>query len=375
MGGYTGLRQMIYDAWSRRPGWVRGLSDLVQMPQATGNIEADLAAYEAAHPQQLNPVQRFMSTPLSQLIGAPAGQPPVPGSYDYTQLTGQPNPAQPMADWMTSAANKELATPGMMASLFGPIAELSPATWKAMEQQGLSHLGKKMINTLQNKGQEAADWRALGMAAEDTGHSLKAVHVTNDPSVVENRLAKGLPLKEGRREGKYGELGTGLYGSGYPEYWMGRATQKWDFLTKLDDRQFSSLADYLKDKLDNLPKGYITSSEREFGERLIREARHTKYAEPLLMLSDQPFNIRDWWKPEVLTKLNIKPSKQPIKTEMEARGNYIQIDQFPTQEQAMKLNKLGFNGAWTPSGFSTSPQLVVWDNNGIVKFGKYVAKR
>lgn len=269
---------------------------------------------------------------------------------------------------------KDLAPgPGeaMIGSVYGPISKLQPATWKAMGEASLSGLGSKMLNTLLNRGEEAAGWRELAGAAEDTGASLAASHVTNDPSKVVNRLKSGLPIKEGRREGKFGELGTGLYGSASPQMWMGRATGKWDFLKSMQKDQLSALTDYLQNRVNSLPKGYITASEREFGERLIREAKQTGYAESLTMLADQPFNINDFWKPDILKDLKIKPGLQPTIAKMEAKGRFIELDKFPSQEEAMRLNKLGFNGAWMKSGFSSTPQLVVWDNSGVAQFADY----
>lgn len=113
MGGFNPLSQ-LFQSVLIDPNLMGRLSTFFTPNiQSTGNVEADIAAFQEAHPP--NAVQRWMATPLSQILGIPVQSPRVPGSYDYTQLTGKPSPAQPIADWMTEVADKQLATPGMMA--------------------------------------------------------------------------------------------------------------------------------------------------------------------------------------------------------------------------------------------------------------------
>ena len=66
---------------------------------------------------------RFMQSPMSSLLGVPAGRVEVPGSGAFSTLTGQESPAQPLADWMTESASEVSQPSGMAMAIPLPRAQ------------------------------------------------------------------------------------------------------------------------------------------------------------------------------------------------------------------------------------------------------------
>jgi hypothetical protein len=87
-----------------------------QLPSPTNENLARLIAERSGPPPGLH---RFMGTPLASLLKIPRGRVMVPGSQDFTALTGKESPAQPLADWM-GEVNEDLLTPGNAAQALVP---------------------------------------------------------------------------------------------------------------------------------------------------------------------------------------------------------------------------------------------------------------
>lgn len=214
----------------------------------------------------------------------------------------------------------------------------------------------------------------LGNAGYVTGDIIEAVHVTDDPKPVLNTLKKNLPIVGGRREGTYGELGRGLYASGVPQYWMGRSTGKYEFLKRLTPEELEKLLVAIENHPNMTEPNYLAQFEKD---RLIRDVgyvREKKLSPDILVqFADQPFNIR-FWEPEFLKNLGIKPSKQPQEVPVILQGKFVELSRSITEEQAEELRKQGFDGAFLRGGMTTSPQIVVWNNEAITKFGDWMRK-
>ena len=52
--------------------------------------------------------------------------------------------------------------------------------------------------------------------AYSTGKRLRAIHVTDDPTVVQTAIREGRDLADAARPGVYQDIGPGLYASAAP---------------------------------------------------------------------------------------------------------------------------------------------------------------
>ena len=216
------------------------------------------------------------------------------------------------------------------------------------------------------------DWRGFLRGAgwwEPERGVITGTHVTDDPSVVTRALQSGGPITN-RGPDKYGDLGPGLYFSDSPQVWGSRSRSKWDFLSELTREQKEALAGTLRQEVQALPKGYVTSSEAD---RALRDidyfASGRAPPEVLLNIADQPYNI-GFSDPKYLSGLGIRPSKQPVEVPIEVGGRFAQLERNVYGNEADILRDRGYQGAYTQGGFSTTPQFVVWDRDAIKSFNR-----
>jgi hypothetical protein len=198
---------------------------------------------------------------------------------------------------------------------------------------------------------------------------ISGTHVTDDPSILQKVLQAGGPITN-RGPDKYGDLGPGLYFSDSPQIWGSRSRSKWDFLDELTKGQRENLAGTLAIQIEQMPKGYVTSSERDAALNSINYFR-TGQAPPqvLLNVADQPYNI-DLANPEFLKRLGIAPGRQPVEAPIEVAGRFAQLDRNVYGNEADLLRDRGYQGAFTQGGFSTTPQFVVWDRDAVKSFNR-----
>lgn len=211
----------------------------------------------------------------------------------------------------------------------------------------------------------------LGAAAFLKDRSMQGFHVTDNPGIVKGVLASGGSLRSADRW--HPELGTGLYISDAPQYWSGRSTSKWDFLKNLDDQQKTRLLDELTKEVDELNVGKrLTENEYEMGTRHIGHVREGRLPPGILVgaLANQPFNIR-FSEPGYLAKLGIPAAKQPDIVPVKAKGLFAEMNRHLHDEEAQALLDAGVQGAFTRSGWSTNPEMVIWDANAVREFGDW----
>ncbi len=168
---------------------------------------------------------------------------------------------------------------------------------------------------------------------------------------------------------EHDELGPGLYISGAPQLWMGRAVGKWDFLDKLEDTQRQTLSDALgKIVLNQRQTGYISEPEYETANKdLGRFVQDPKTW--IIYLADQPYNI-PFWKKTFLDPLGVEQSRPPEVVEVTLRGKFAGFENMPGAARLEMARAQGLQGAFLESGFSTTAQMVVWDSGAIVSAKK-----
>lgn len=197
--------------------------------------------------------------------------------------------------------------------------------------------------------------------------ALVAYHVTDDPSAIERTLLSGRRLVASHR-GVWQDLGPGLYVSGAPDYWMSRGRSKWQFMDRLTSPQRLDLAHAILSHPHMSERGYISASERENAERIVYEFLDHGNNAALVLLSDQPYNVR-FWKLEFLEPLGIEPSRQPQAVEVHLRGRFAEVTTRFGADTRRRLERVGVDGAFLKGGWGSDPQMVVWTNRAVIRFG------
>ncbi len=208
--------------------------------------------------------------------------------------------------------------------------------------------------------------------------TLLTWHSTDDPSRVKAVLRQGRSLMPSKQaswqqaweHGAHSELGGGLYACGNARYWR-RSRDQWDALRGLTKAQEKRFAKAMQADLDALPSSYLSSSERELAQRSIdRVASGEADAMSLTFLVGQPWNMK-FVRPAWLKKVGIEPGKQPSTVPVKLTGWFAMLTRNINHREALALRDAGFAGAFTPSGFSTTPQLAVYDPQAVLQFGTW----
>jgi hypothetical protein len=173
--------------------------------------------------------------------------------------------------------------------------------------------------------------------------------------------------------------------------WRGRSRKKWEFLAEISPEKFAEIADLVvKELRDERETRYITESEFEAGARWAREAVEFNNPAALVLVADQPYNvdipklareagIADPFNPheiEVVFSgryLNMEPPFWNSNIILEAISKQTKISEKEVSEESVceALREWGFDGGFTPSSFSTLPQLVIWNGEKVLQFGDW----
>lgn len=197
--------------------------------------------------------------------------------------------------------------------------------------------------------------------------NIEAWHVTDDPAPLYKVLTSHQELSESGRGGMT-ELGQGLYASGIPMIWTGRARGKWSFLDELTADQKMLLSTAIKSH-PNAQRGYISAGEREVMDRDLDSWTAGGGASPV-GFSDQPYNIR-FWEPSFLEPLGIAPSRQPQVLPIEARGRFAEVESGLGPEDVAQLRAAGFDGAFQKGGMGSTAQLSIWNRHALRRVGEW----
>lgn len=223
----------------------------------------------------------------------------------------------------------------------------------------------KIVTRVVDASDPAADFGNAAVAT-DRGYAI-GWHVTDDPSYVAETLLKGISLTV-KHKGEFQDLGPGFYVSAVPQLWMGRARSKWEFLKRLDARQRRRLALAIIRHPNFRVPGYLSRSERQVAIRELRSWVSHGYGESIIFIADQPYNIR-FWQPDFLRAIGIEPSRQPVAVETWFRGRYAELRRYPSEQEYLLLYRSKLDGMFLRGGMTTEPQLVIWRNSAIIRFG------
>lgn len=220
---------------------------------------------------------------------------------------------------------------------------------------------------------------------------LYADHVTDDPRGVMQKLKSNIKLCQLNPEG---DLGCGLYVSGVPQYWRGRSTGKWEFAKQLNRAQRQSLANViLSDPRYRKGGGYLTDFEVDYLNRDLKRFVETGDVNLLAGTGNQPYNVRIT--EEIARKAGVPEPKEPGFIKVKLQGKFInaaglysnakivnraQAWAVINRPKLLEWNKrvstqnvvnawlcsMGYCGAFTKSGMSTNPEMVIWGRKAII---------
>ena len=215
---------------------------------------------------------------------------------------------------------------------------------------------------------EHAGWDLSGAGPIDDQGVLTSWHVTDHPHQVLYQLRRHGRIVAGYGpRGQSAELGPGLYFSDAPQLWVGRARNKWDFLTALSDAQLQRLCHRLRQQImEQRQTRYITESERDSALRTLDNVEHDRYFAPLVRLADQPYNIR-FWQPQYLAALHIPAGSQPQVIEAQLVGTFADLTgSHPDPKLLRALRHAGVAGAFIRHGMAEVGQMVLWEPRAVI---------
>nr|BDI55130.1 MAG: hypothetical protein [uncultured archaeon] len=233
--------------------------------------------------------------------------------------------------------------------------------------------------------------KLIGAGVPDVKNNIiKTYHLTDDPLKVIDILEKNIDLSKSRTTG---DLGAGLYGSSVPEYWKGRSFKRLDILDELTYKQRKQLGDLIeKEHLD--PKYLVlTSWEQERLKESVRNYIKSGKTYEVWQIFSLPYAVN---LEKSLKKVGIKPY-EPAVVEMHLKGRFYDLS-YRKDEEFSKLcdqwiNKFypkikydvgykskyslylkdhSFDGAFTRCGVNSNPEIVIWNNKAIQKFGNWI---
>jgi hypothetical protein len=215
----------------------------------------------------------------------------------------------------------------------------------------------------------------FGGAARHQPPYAEGWHVTDDPRRVMALLKSGKQLFKTYGKDRLAEYGGGLYISAVPQIWSARAPNKYLFLQRLTQPQKERLAKALLDALREMHPGYISTREFEKGVQLLDHYLNDIIGpEALTNLNYQPYNI-PYWKADFLEPLGIEPSKPPEEILVLVQGRFAEADVVKLSwEMVRHLRKHGIDGAFVKSGWSTVPQMCIWNSKAIKQFGDWARR-
>ncbi len=220
---------------------------------------------------------------------------------------------------------------------------------------------------------------------------LFAYHVTDYPEDVMHKLRSNIPLCQLNPEG---DLGCGFYVSGVPEYWRVRSREKWEFARHLNRAQRQALVNViLSDPKYRKGGGYLADFEVDYLTRDLKQFIETGDVNLLAMTGNQPYNVRIT--EEIARKAGVPAPKIPKLVKIKLQGKFInaaglysnpdivnraqawavinmpkllQYDKRASTQDIVNawLCSMGYSGAFTKSGMTTNPEMVVWGRKAII---------
>lgn len=191
---------------------------------------------------------------------------------------------------------------------------------------------------------------------------LVTYHASRDPAKVVEAISRREDVSKWGNE--FDDLRQGLYASDAPGYWKGRDTSRLEYLEHLTPKQTEALAKEVERRLEEAKKvNYISTGEYGYGQRAVEALREgNNYIQTLV---GQPWNIPLGSK-EFIQSIGATPTEQGGLVELRLKGKFAEL-KVPnlTAGEQLWLQQQGYDGAYTPAGFSSQPQLVLWNSQAV----------
>ncbi len=232
----------------------------------------------------------------------------------------------------------------------------------------------------------------IGAAVPEDGY-LAAYHITDDPEGVIRMLRSTSVLTE---QTTVDDMGSGFYVSGVPQYWNVRSREKWDFAKNLSRAQRQALVNViLSDPNYRKGGGYLADFEVDYLNRDLKLFVETGDVNILASTGSQPYNVEIT--ADMARKAGVPVPKAPGMVKVKVQGKFINVaDMYFNNEIGNRarewagslegrkkiaqwfvavtpknivnawMRSMGYSGAFTKSGFSTNPEMVIWDRRAIV---------
>lgn len=237
------------------------------------------------------------------------------------------------------------------------------------------------------------EYQVIGAATPINGY-LVAYHLTDNPDEVVRRIRADNIVAMNPA----GDLGGGFYVSSVPQYWRARSRGKWEFATNLNMQQRQRLVDIiLSDPRYRKRGGYLADFEVDHLRRDLNSYVTTGDITYLTIAGSQPYNATVT--EEMTRKAGLPAPREPGLVEVRLKGKFIDGEKLYSSQyynEILKranawasanraelltevdvkntinawLSSQGYSGLFTKSGFSTNPEMVVWDRKAIAGIRK-----
>lgn len=296
--------------------------------------------------------------------------------YVYTPLTEQKSP---------STVSENIANNREFKKSF-------EKTWDSKDVNNIeAFLNKLTVDTSKySRANPLPESLVIGAAIAVDGF-LYADHVTDDPRGVMQKLKSNITLCQLNPEG---DLGCGLYVSGVPEYWRVRSAGKWEFAKNLTRAQRQSLVNViLSDPNYKKGGGYLADFEVDYLTRDLKQFVETGDVNLLAGTGSQPYNVHIT--KEIARKAGVSEPKEPGFIKIKLQGKFINAAGLYSNQEVVNRAKawavinrpkllewdkrvstqnvvnawlcsMGYCGAFTKSGMSTNPEMVIWGRKAII---------
>lgn len=237
------------------------------------------------------------------------------------------------------------------------------------------------------------EYQVIGAATPINGY-LVSYHLTDNPDEVVRRIRANNIIAMNPT----GDLGGGFYVSSVPQYWRARSRGKWEFATNLNMQQRQRLVDViLSDPRYRKGGGYLADFEVDRLRRDLNGYVTTGDITYLTITDSQPYNVHIT--EELTRKAGVPAPREPGLVEVRLKGKFIDGEKLYSSQhyneilkranswasahrpELLKevdvkntinawLSSQGYSGLFTKSGFSTNPEMVIWDRKAIVGIRK-----
>jgi hypothetical protein len=178
-------------------------------------------------------------------------------------------------------------------------------------------------------------------------------HVTNDAESFINAVKTKTVWGDSNDD-----FGPGAYASAVPQYWAGRATNRWEIMENMSKENRQKIVDLIKADPRYQPNNfYLTQWENEHFFRQLNYWLEDGKDYHLITISGQPYNPMFI---KLARQIGLEGPRAQI-VAIEFTGKYIDLSDGNWYSKRKEAEAKGYDGGYASYGFAYDPQIVIWN--------------